>query len=260
MTCATSVSDSAITRRPPRPRGGGPPPARRGRRRGARPRRRPARSRGPCRRRRRWRRAPCGPDGVDGRADGGPSVADLEHLEARPAGSRRLDTLEDRGPDGGGVLRARVVVGDDDEVGHLGRGDAHRVALVAVAVATGAGDDHEAARRRRAQGAQRGPDRLGGVGVVDDGPGRVGPLRRGHGLHPAGHVRVGEHGLAHGRGVLAEQHEGGRGHRGVGDVEVAGKARPQVEVDPGPGEAERRRVAAVDARSASRRRPRCRSS
>jgi hypothetical protein len=49
------------------------------------------------------------------------------------------------------VLRARVVVGDDHEVGDLGSGGPHGVALVAVAVTPGAGDDDQGARGARAQ-------------------------------------------------------------------------------------------------------------
>ena len=165
---------------------------------------------------------------------------------AAPGGPDRLHALEHRRPDRRGVLGAGVVVGDDDEVGHLGRGRAHGVPLVPVAVAPGARDAHEAARGGGPQGVHRRPDRLGGVGVVDEGPGGADPV----GPRDAS-IRPGTRGSARTAlgdrpGILAEQHERGGGHRGVGDVEGARQARPQVEVDPRGPQAEAGRVVGVD--------------
>ena len=61
------------------------------------------------------------------------AVTDLDHLRCAVRRAR-----DDRRADGGGLLVARVVVGDYDEVGQLGGDPAHRFALAGVPVATGA--------------------------------------------------------------------------------------------------------------------------
>ncbi len=134
------------------------------------------------------------------------------------------------GADGSGVLGPGVVVGDDDVVGPLGRGGAHRPALPPVAVAARPEDDDEAARRRRTQGPKCGLDRIRSMRVVHDAA-RV-ALRVGVGpgddLHPTGH-----HGLPSQRlGSLVqgvpELHQADRRERRVDDVEVAGQVAPEV--------------------------------
>ena len=175
---------------------------------------------------------PLRPHGRHGGPDRLPPVADDEHLERAAGGPDRLHALEHRRPDLRRVLGAGVVVGDDDEVGHLGRGRAHGMPLVPVPIAPGTRDAHETARGGGPQRVHRRPDRLGGVGVVDEGPGGADPVGRRDRLHPPRHARVGEDGAGDRPGILAEQHERGGRHRRVGDVEGARQARPQVEVDP----------------------------
>ena len=79
--------------------------------------------------------------------DGLATVADLHHpLAADPLGTQQ------HGPtDLGGVLAARVVVGDDEDVGQAGRDLAHDLALARVAVAAGAEHDDQLAARSAAQ-------------------------------------------------------------------------------------------------------------
>src|SRR3954463_13255250 len=73
----------------------------------------------------------------DGLGDGIRTRATVDDL-ARPrrSGSDRLPGPgDDCGPDVGGILGARVVVGDHYDVGSTGRGCAHGRALATVAVA-----------------------------------------------------------------------------------------------------------------------------
>ena len=259
VTCATSRSDSAITRHPPPPPGGAPEPPRRGRRRGAPRLRRPARSRGPCRRRRRSQRPlrPRRPRPPPRWPRGGRPPRARPGRDRRPGSASTPSSTAARMAAGSSERGLSSVTTTRSATSAAAA--PIRCALVAVAVTAGAGDDHQAPGGGRAQGPQGGPDRLRRVGVVDDGAGRVDPVGGRHRLHPARHVRVGEHRLADGTGILAEQHQSGRRHRRVGDVEVAGKARPQVQVDPGSGEAEGGRVVRRRPGSASRRRLPCRS-
>ena len=150
---------------------------RRGRRTGpsGRPRT-PGPARAPCRRSRPCRPAPPRPSAMrDRRA---PVRLDCEPraVAARLASPRRDDLRDDRLR----VLRARVVGGDDGEVGQA-RGDlAHQRALVAVAVAAAA-EHADAAAARRSSSARRAEDvlqRVGRVGVVDEHGERLALLDR----------------------------------------------------------------------------------
>ena len=67
-----------------------------------------------------------------------------------------------------GPLGARIVVGDDDDVGILDRDRAHDRPLALVAVAAAAEDADELAGGERAQRIERGGQRFGLVRVVDD--------------------------------------------------------------------------------------------
>src|SRR3954452_18298543 len=80
----------------------------------------------------------------------------------------RLAALEDRFDDRARVLVARVVGGDDRDVGPLAGDRAHERALGAVAVAAGAEDDDQAVLGERPGGAQDVVERVRGVGVVDE--------------------------------------------------------------------------------------------
>ena len=72
------------------------------------------------------------PGPADRVVDGRPPVADLDDLGGR---RRRGGARHDRRADRGRILVARVVVGDDDQVGEFGRDPTHRLALALVAVA-----------------------------------------------------------------------------------------------------------------------------
>ena len=140
--------------------------------------------------------------------------------------ARRHGPGHDLGDDRVGVLRARVVGGDDRDIGEP-RGDlAHQRALAAVAVAAGAEDaeDAPAAVDQLARGAQDVLERVGGVGVVDEHrevltllDGLEAP-RHPHAARERGEERV---------EVAAERvHRGERAER-VGDVEAPGQRQRQ---------------------------------
>ncbi len=84
-------------------------------------------------------------------------VALLQHRRRRRGSPRARSPIssapgrggENRGADRGRVLRARIVVGDDDDVGRAGRDLAHDRPLARVAVAAAAEDDDRAGRARR---------------------------------------------------------------------------------------------------------------
>src|SRR5260370_32819317 len=87
-------------------------------------------------------------------------IAVAEHCDSGPDREAAIADLdragrggEDRGADGGGLLRARVIVGDDDDIGAARRDLAHLRPLARVAIAAAAEDDdqalaHEGAKRR----------------------------------------------------------------------------------------------------------------
>src|SRR6185437_5060467 len=79
-----------------------------------------------------------------------------------------VSALEDLGDDRFGLLAARIVGGDDRDVGELGRDPAHQRALAAVAVAAAAEDADHAALRQVARRAEDVLERIGRVGVVDE--------------------------------------------------------------------------------------------
>ena len=101
-----------------------------------------------------------------GVADGLRAAGRLVHVGQ--VGAHVAHALEDGGPDGRGVLRARVLVGDHEHVGQARADLPHDRALAAVAVAVGAVDQHEPARRDRAHRLERERERVGRVGVVDE--------------------------------------------------------------------------------------------
>ena len=92
------------------------------------------------------------------------AVGDLDHLRRlrRPAAGPGQDLAADRR----GILAARVVVGDDDQIGQLGGDPAHRRPLAGVALATGA-EHHRQPAVRPQQGGQHRAQRARLVGVVD---------------------------------------------------------------------------------------------
>ena len=108
-------------------------------------------------------------------------AGDQQHVAAAKLGDRRADRLaavadldrarrrlEDRGADRGGILAARIVVGDDDAVGEL-RGDlAHHRPLAGIAVAAAAEHHDEPAGDIGPQRFERLGERVGLVRVVDE--------------------------------------------------------------------------------------------
>src|SRR5690349_5283036 len=112
----------------------------------------------------------------DCRRDGFAAIADLDSARRR---------REDRAANLLGLLAARIVVRDIDEVGELARDLAHLRALAAVAVAAGAEHDREPSFDMRPQRGEDRGERIRGVSVIDK-DGRAG---RGlaHSLHAAGH-------------------------------------------------------------------------
>ena len=101
----------------------------------------------------------------DSVGDRRPAVPDLD--DVRTAGFAS-GAGHDGGPDRSRILVSRVVVGDHDQVGELGRDRAHRFALAGITVATGA-EHHGQSRPGPTQGLQHRAQRTGLVGVVDDG-------------------------------------------------------------------------------------------
>ena len=114
--------------------------------------------------------------------DGLATVADLDHL--RRAAFR---AGQDRGPDGGGILVAGIVVGDHHQVGQFGGDAAHRLALAGVAVAACAEHHGEPAAALCAQRLEDRPQRARFVRVVDQGQKTLAAVDR---LEPAGHRRA----------------------------------------------------------------------
>ena len=153
MRCARDTIARTLLM-PPHP--STPPPPPRGRKSAAPGRRRSGRFHGLCRRStghrraraRRWRR-------------GSPPRG--RRSRWRPCASARIAA---RMP--GGVLAARIVVGDDDAVGGLGGDAAHDRPLAGVAVAAGAEHDDELAGRIGPQRLERLLQRVGLVRVIDE--------------------------------------------------------------------------------------------
>ena len=90
------------------------------------------------------------------------------------------------GADRGRVLAARIVVGDDGDIGKARRGGAHQRALAAIAIAAGAEHHVQPARRVRAQRGQQPLQRVGGMRVIDIDRGAVRQARRQ--FQPAAHA------------------------------------------------------------------------
>ena len=88
------------------------------------------------------------------------AVADLAHLAAS---ADRAGTGQHLGADGGRVLGARVVVGDDQQRRPGGRGRAHQRPLAAVAVAAAAEHDDQPAGASAARSASSAPATAAGL-------------------------------------------------------------------------------------------------
>ena len=119
------------------------------------------------------------------------------------------------GANGGRVLAARVVVGDDREIGKA-RGDfAHDRPLAGVAVAAAAEDDEQPAARVRAQRVQDVFERIGRMGLVEID--RSAASERGGAFGPAGHALERGQGVEHAIGNLARgDRDSGGAQRVVG--------------------------------------------
>ena len=75
---------------------------------------------------------------------------------------------QDGAADGARILAARIVVGDENQIGQALGDGAHQGPLALVAVAAAAEHQHQPARAMRAQRLERGFERVGGMGVIDD--------------------------------------------------------------------------------------------
>ena len=113
----------------------------------------------------------------------------------------------------GGIFAARIVVGDDGEVGLRRHGRAHQRALAGIAVAAGAEHADQPARGVRPQRRQQPGQRVRRVRVVDiDGGAVVQPCRQ---LHPAAHADEGRQAVEH-TGLADGDRETGREQHVVG--------------------------------------------
>ncbi len=134
---------------------------------------------------------------------------------------------QDGGADRGGLLAPGIVVGDDGDVGQLGRRLAHQGPLAAVAVAAGAEDHDQLAAGVRAQSFQHCLQAVGGVGVVDIGLAPMQP--RTHALQSSRRafdvLQRAQHGLDAFAGADAEA----GGHQGVGGLEGARQRQADLE-------------------------------
>ena len=112
-----------------------------------------------------------------------------------------------RSPDRGRILRARVVVGHDQQVCPACGELAHHRALAAVAIAAAPEHDEQPATGERSQRSQRAGDGGRFVAVVDDGEERLAGVDS---LHPAGHGRDGHRrrGDLSGDAVLMQDRQG----------------------------------------------------
>ena len=99
----------------------------------------------------------------------GPASATAAAIASRrPADLARAGRAgQDVAPDRGRILAARIVVGDDDQVGQPRRHRAHLGALADVAVAAGAEHDDQPVARMRPQRLDRRLDRIGRMGIID---------------------------------------------------------------------------------------------
>ncbi len=77
-------------------------------------------------------------------------------------------TFDQRRPDGGRILEARVMVGDDEDVTALDRGARHVEPLARITVAVSAEEHQHLARCHAAHGGERLLERVGGVAEVDE--------------------------------------------------------------------------------------------
>ena len=163
----------------------------------------------------------------DGVARPGPA-----HRGARspPAGRRsraprRVPRLglragQHRGADRGRVLAARVVVGDDQQLGPRRRRGAHQRALAAVPVAAAAQHDDAAGRGTcGAQRVQQRGDRGRLVRVVDDGEERLPGVDP---LHPARAPSTAANAGAASRGRHADRVQAGQREQRVGTLNAPG--------------------------------------
>ncbi len=131
---------------------------------------------------------------------------------------------EHRRPDRGRVLRARVVVGDHDDVRDGRRSRTHHRALVTVPVAPGA-EHHDEWFRVLPQRIQGGGHGVGAVRVVDHGQWLAGSAVRVVGadpFHPAGHRPGAGEGDRRASGTEAGLDQHGQGEHPVRHVEVTG--------------------------------------
>ena len=130
---------------------------------------------------------------------------------------------DDVGDDRVAILAARIVVGDDRDIGAALGDRRHLRALAAVALAAAAEHADQLAGGKRTQRAQRLFQRVRGVRVVDDHQRQ--PALAAEPAHAAIDRRQLRQGLGHQRRGHAQRDQGGRHPEQVVDVEAAQQRR-----------------------------------
>ena len=158
----------------------------------------------------------------DREADRGAAVG-LDAVLAAALTRARLDVGDDRER----ILGARVVAGQDREIGDRGGRRSHQGSLGAVAVSPATEHDDQSSRRQRARRLQHGTDAIRRVGVVHHHQEVLSGLHR---LDPARHPRDGGQTLGRDLEPDPELPRDGDRHQAVRHVEVT--AQPRLEHDP----------------------------
>jgi hypothetical protein len=117
----------------------------------------------------------------------GTAIADLGHLGSFWPGDA-VGARERCSPDGPGILGARVVVSDDENISAAGSDLPHQRPLSPIPVAATAEDGNQSALGDLTKGGQRCRDGIGGVRVIDHGKKRLAGVDT---FHPARYAWAG---------------------------------------------------------------------
>ena len=127
----------------------------------------------------------------------------------------------DFGPDRCGILRARIVIGDDDDVGKPRRHFTHDRAFALVAVAAAAENRDDTARRERSDRSQHIFQRIRLMGIIHIGKRAV--FRLAHQFQPAGSAdQLFKRLHRHSGGNAGGHGKTGR-HERIGHLKIAGE-------------------------------------
>ena len=186
------------------------------------------------------------------------SAPSRRRSDGAPAPRTGAGAGEHRGADRRGVLRAGVVVGDDDDVGARRGGRAHRRPLARVAVAAGTEDDDQPARCVCAAAARPAAAATASAVWAKSTTASGAPCAVARRPAPSGRARAARRDRPDG-GVVGRRPLGGEHERrpgGVEPVEVARQRRPQRQPARPGARGEPAAAARGGARRASRRRRR----